>query len=339
MAPMDVSSSPAPDPAGRAAAAEALRGAATVAAAGHLPLDGDGLGSALGLVHALRAAGRPAVAVIGGGVPRNLRFLPGLGDAVRLPDALPFAPDAFVALDGGSLDRFTPLLPLAETARHLVNVDHHVTNTRFGTASWVDPGYAATGLMVLDLIDDLGLPLTPEAALCLYTALVTDTGRFSFANTSPAAHEAAARLLRAGVRPEEVLRRVYRSLPRGRIALTAEVARRLRVTAGGRVAWSEVTLDMCRDAGVVPLDAHDAVEVPLSLEVVEVAILFRQEVDGTHVSLRSTGALDVAQFAAARGGGGHPRAAGFPVAGPPSGCAERVVADVVAAFAAAEARR
>ncbi|MCE9636388.1 MAG: hypothetical protein K8T90_11850 [Planctomycetes bacterium] len=325
------------DPRGRLAVAEALRGARTIAAAGHLPLDGDGIGSALGLVHALRAAGREAVCVIGGPVPRNLTFLPGIADAVRLPGALPFVPDAFVALDGGDEDRFVPMLPLARSARHFLDVDHHVTNKRFGTASWVDANHAATGLMVLGLIDDLGLPLTPDAALCIYVALVTDTGRFSYSNTDPASHEAAARLLRHGVRPDEVLRHVYRSLPRGRLDIAAEVTRRLATSPDGTLAWSEVTLAMCAEAGVAPLDAHDAIEVPLALGGVEVAALFREQERGTaepaatHVSLRSTTTFDVAAFAVARGGGGHRRAAGFTAQESPAAAAARIVPDLQAA--------
>ncbi len=307
---------------------EILRGARSVIAAGHLPLDGDGLGSSLALVHALRAGGCHAVTLLGGDPPRNLRFLPGLEHAVRLPAVPRFVPDVFVALDGSALSRFGAMALVAGTAEHVVNIDHHVTNDGFGTACWVDASYAATGLMVYDLLRDLGLPIGEDAALCIYTALVTDTGRFSFSNTSPEAHEAAADLLRRGVRPDEVLEHVYRSVSPGRLELWAEVQRRLRVACGGRLAWSEITLEMCRNTGVAAGDANDLVEIPLSLEGVEVAAIFREFEESVHVSLRSKGAIDVAAFAAARGGGGHPRAAGFPRSGPVPMVRDGVVAEL-----------
>jgi nanoRNase/pAp phosphatase (c-di-AMP/oligoRNAs hydrolase) len=179
----------------RAAAGAAIAGAQRVVAAGHLPLDGDGLGSALGLVHALRAAGREAVVLLGEEPPRNLRFLPGLDTAVRHPDPLPFQPDLFVALDGGGADRFRDMLPTDGTP--VLNLDHHVTNERFGTLDWVDPGSAATGLMVYELLCDLGLPIDLAAAECLYTTLVTDTGR-SASCASPARSSRGSRRARTG---------------------------------------------------------------------------------------------------------------------------------------------
>ncbi len=337
-APTPHRSAPAADPArdtrvdDRGAVAAALADADDIVLAGHLPLDGDGLGASLALARALSAAGKRAIALIGAPPARNLLFLPGVDEAATLEQPLPFEPQVFVALDGGSLDRFGTMGSVAQSAGQLINIDHHVTNTHFGDVNWVDASYAATGLMAFDLIRDLGLPLDHDTALSIYTAIVTDTGRFSFSNTSPRVHEAAAELLRLGVEPSYVLRRVYRSLPRSRLRLQEELLRRLGTSTDGRVAWTEVSLEMCRTAGINPTDAANAADIPTSLEGVDVAAVFREREDGIHVSLRSPGVVNVAHFAVARGGGGHPRAAGFTSHEPLDATRERVVAELTAAL-------
>ncbi|MCG3133494.1 MAG: Bifunctional oligoribonuclease and PAP phosphatase NrnA [Planctomycetes bacterium] len=331
----DADARPDPDDAGRAEVVRALGAARRIVCAGHLPLDGDGLGSALALAACLRDAGRDAVCLLGAEPPRNLRFLPGLDRALRMSDPLPFAPDLFVALDGSDLARFGPMADVARRAGRVAVIDHHVTNARFGDANFVSPAWAATGMMTDAVIRDLRLPFGRDAALCLYVALVTDTGRFSYSNTSPAAHEAAARYLALGVRPERVLRHVWRSQQPGRLALWSEGARRTRLAADGRLGWTVLTREMCERAGVDAEDVHDLVEIPMSLEGVEVAVLFRETTDGLHVSLRSDSDFDVAAFASARGGGGHRRAAGFSLSVPIGEAEERIPAELTREMARA----
>lgn len=304
---------------GRRAALSALRSARRVVAIPHAPVDGDGLGSALALQHALRATGRESVVVVPATIATKYRFLPGAEEVLPFDAELPFRPDLYVALDGNSRDRFGQALPTRPTVPCLV-VDHHTTGNepsrRFAAVEWIDPAYAATGLMVHELLRELAMPIGPEAALCLYTTLVTDTGRFSYANTTPEVHRAAAALIELGARPEVVLEHVYRGLTRGQILLRADVAASLETENDGRLAWTRVTPQMCARRGVTPSDAHDLVEIAASLRGVRLSALFREREGAVHVSLRSPGEIDVAAIARRFGGGGHARAAGFRLAAP-----------------------
>lgn len=299
---------PAAGPPPRDRVAEAVRRAAAVVAVPHRPLDGDGLGSALGLCHALRTGGKQAAVAIPAGLPDKLGFLPGAAEVVTDLARLPFEPDLVVALDANQRSRFGTMLP---EGVEVAVVDHHVGHGDFGDIRWLEPSYAATGAMVFELVGTLGLPLDAAAAQCLYTALVSDTGRFSYPNTTSAVHRAAASLLDSGARPEPVLRNLIRGLSHGQLLLRADVALALGTSADGRVAWSHVSLDMCRRRGVEPTQARDLVEITAGLRDVELSALFRERTDGIHVSLRSSGNVDCAALAARHGGGGHARAAGF----------------------------
>jgi phosphoesterase RecJ-like protein len=167
----------------------------------HVRPDGDALGSMLAVAHALRAGGRPGrprvIASFGDQpfeIPEILRFLPGL-DLLSPPGYYPERPRLMVTFDVGSIDRLGLLAPNASRADELIVVDHHASNTRFGTVHLIDPDAAATAVLAWHLISALGRELTREIAFGLYAGLVTDTGSFKYSSTSPAVHELAARLL------------------------------------------------------------------------------------------------------------------------------------------------
>jgi len=322
----------------RAAAAAALRGARRVLCTAHEPVDGDGAGSALGFARGLRLLGREAVAVFPAPLPPHLRFLPGAAEAgvasaAGLPPGVP-EPDLVVVFDTASAHRLGALLPVALRAAALVVVDHHASHEDFGTVCWVDPSYAAAGAMAFDLLADLGVRLDREAALCLYTALVADTGGFSFSNTDPRSHRMAAACLEAGARPEEVTAALYRTRTPGSWRLEAEAIERMRTSPDGAVAWTSVTRDMFRRHRTGPEEMHDLVGIPVSLGPTRVGVLFEERVDvpGTRVSLRSRCALGVHRVAARFGGGGHPRAAGCSHPGNLEEAERAVLAEVEAAL-------
>ena len=177
-----------------ARAADAIRSIprGVVALACHINPDGDALGSMLGLHHALRAAGIPSIASFSEPfvVAPHYRELPGL-ELLSPPDRFPHDPAVMVTFDSGTLGRLGDLEAPAKAAGELIVIDHHVSNQRYGTINVIDPKAAASGVLVRRLIEQLQLPLTRDSAVCLYTALVCDTGRFQYESTTPAVFELA----------------------------------------------------------------------------------------------------------------------------------------------------
>jgi phosphoesterase RecJ-like protein len=329
-------SAPAPPPAPQfVAGLKRLVGACRSALiSSHLPLDGDAVGSELGLQRVLRALhpGKRIEVLNEGPVPEVFRFLPGADEArVLAKDDRPDA-DLLITVDCGNLDRFGALLERLPRSVPIVNIDHHGSNPGYGSLHWIDAGAPAVGEMILRLARALGAPLDAGAALPLYVALVTDTGRFSYSNTDPRCHEAAAELLRTGIDPALVSRHVFRSKPFPLLRLEAEVALRVRFERGGTLAWSKVLLEDYAKHGLDEHEAQDLVDIPRSVRGVEVAALFR-EVEGgkAKVSLRSETDFDVARFAVAKGGGGHPRAAGFTAKGRVEDVERQVIAELARA--------
>jgi phosphoesterase RecJ-like protein len=305
---------------GIAAIAEHLRGADRVLLTGHVPLDGDGLGSALGLCRSLRLAGRRAHVVTEAPVPSHLRWLPGASDVVIAgpgafgSDARLADPQALYCFDSGDTLRLgVPHRELPRSAL-VVNVDHHVTNTRYGHLNWVEEDAPSVGEMVFRLVRRAGLPVDRDVALPLYLSLVEDTGRFSYSNTSPAALRAAADLVEAGADPETITNHLYRNEDLGTMRLRARCVERLETGADGRLAHTYVTWADLEELRLLEGEqGREMVEVAIGLEGSEVGVLFRglRRGEGTKVSLRSKTDFDVAAIATAHGGGGHRKAAGF----------------------------
>lgn len=299
----------------------AIDGAAEVCLACHVCPDGDALGSMLAFAQALRAQGRPFTASFGDAfvVPRILRFLPGL-DLLTDPADYPAEPDVMITFDAASSDRLGSLAANAGKARELIVIDHHASNTRFGTTHLVDPGAAATAVITEELVSRIGAPLTHDIALCLYVGLVTDTGSFKYASTTPRVHTLAARLLATGVRPERVSREVWDRAPFGYLPVLSAALGRARLepdVAGGLgMVWTTVTRADRAGPGL-PYDLLEGViDVVRRTEEAEVAVVFKEDDEGVwQVSARSNGRIDVGMACVAFGGGGHPTAAGFTLHG------------------------
>src|SRR5215470_10974134 len=191
-------------------AATAVAGAGSVALACHVNPDGDALGSMLGLFHVLRASGRDVVASFPPPfvVAPHYRELPGL-DLLTKPEDFPAEPDVMVTFDCGSLGRLGDLEPAAKAARELIVLDHHVSNTRYGTLNVIDPDAAASGVLVRRLVHELGLHLNDPAAVALYAALVCDTGRFQYDTTSPRVFDLARELVEYDVPVSRLSRQLF----------------------------------------------------------------------------------------------------------------------------------
>ena len=291
----------------------ALRAAPSVAVIAHVNPEGDAIGSTLAAALALRDAGKATGAYNADSLPPGLGHLPGVSDLRReLPRDPTFA--CFLVVDTSDLDRTGGLLDGRRRDALVLNVDHHSGNTRFGDANWVEPTASSAGEMVYRLLREGGFPLSEAVAANLYAAILTDTGGFQHGNTTAESLRVAAALVEAGAAPEEIGRglRAHRSL--GEWRLLGEVLAGLQTGLGGRLAWIEVSCAARRRAGVGLEVTEDFIEYPRNLAGVEIAMAFKEvSTDEVRVSLRSYGAVDVADLAGAFGGGGHRNAAGCTV--------------------------
>ncbi len=293
-----------------------LRSVRRVLVSGHVRSDADALGSQLAFARALRKLRKTAHVVCDHGVLPELRFLPGTHQVGRGPADLRPPYDAVVTFDSGAwsrLERIAHALPRPEI--FVVNVDHHASNDRFGDLNWVDDRYSSSAEMAWELIRSLGVKPDRQIATCIYTGIVTDTGRFSFSNTSAETHRRAAELLELGIRPAEIYRALYRQKTPSHLRFLSECIARIRTSGDGRVAWVSLPRDMQERAGFEIGDTQEYVDLVKSLRGVRVALLFR-ELDGrVKISFRTEG-VDGIALAAPWGGGGHRRASGATVEGP-----------------------
>lgn len=287
---------------------EAIEASRRVLLFAHVYPDGDVLGSQLGLGLALRTAGRAVAFACAHAVPEPFGFLPGAGD-VQQWKAGQDGYDLVVTLDCPDPGRLGGLLEGARgPGARVLNVDHHGDNRRYGDVNWVDTTAAATGEMVFDLVEAARLPLTPEVAVNLYTAIVTDTGSFRYSNTTAKTFRTAARLLEHGVDPARVATAVYETRELGGLRLLGALLQQVEADPGGELAW--LVIDRAQMASPDLPEGEEFVNYPRSLRTAKVAVLFRELPDAVKVSLRAKGDVNVARIAARLGGGGHPNAAG-----------------------------
>ncbi len=312
-------------PAGRRADIERLlaelASGQTVALSTHINSDGDGCGSEAALAGLLAQRGITAYIVNPTPWPAMFRYLleeGGIDDrSAKGPKALAAA-DRLIVLDISDVKR---LGVLADAVRALPKpplvIDHHLPGDEPpGTLHVTDTTACATGELVFDVSQVMGADLTPAIATAIYTAMLTDTGGFRFANTSPRCHAVAAALLQVGVDPEAMYRRIYASVPRGRLSLIRDALATLEVDAEHGIAWVDIEAGLLERYAVSAEDLDGVAEYPRSIEGTQLALLFRDLGHGkVKVSFRSVGSVDSNALARRFGGGGHARASGALIAG------------------------
>jgi phosphoesterase RecJ-like protein len=278
--------------------------------------DGDALGSLLGMHHVLGQLGKDSVMFLAAKefpLPIEYRFLP-------LEEVFHEAPAdvvdrVLIFLDCGNIDRM-PVEFLQREGAHVLNIDHHHDNTRFGSVNLVDVAASSTAEIVFDLIEPLGAELTPEIASALYVGLITDTGCFMYENTNARTHRIAAELIEAGVDVDDTYRRLYERVPREKLRLLARALEKIEIVSGGALAITCITADDYKETGAGEELTEGIIDHVRSIEGPLVAAVIRDQVAGGRaarkVSLRATdGSVDVSAIAREQGGGGHTRAAGF----------------------------
>jgi phosphoesterase RecJ-like protein len=287
--------------------------------------DGDSLGCCLALFGALRAVGKDVKVFALAPVARMFRFLPHTDKIIYTADLPPGLPDVVIVADSGSFQRLgreyaaqlsgRGVGPRANEKAHactLINIDHHVGNERFGDINLVDPACAACGELFYHLLRQLRLPFTVDVAVNIYASIMTDTGRFSYANTNRETFRIASELIALGVDPYEVVDRVYNTRTPEQIRLLARILETMTVVEPLNYFYCVVTQAMLAETRTEMSDTEGVVDLLKTVADFDLCFLLKEEKDGcVKVSARSNDRFDVNTFARRFGGGGHPAAAGF----------------------------
>jgi len=277
----------------------------------HVTPDGDALGSALGLYWALVEMGKDVRVACADPAPDMFDFLPGIEQVGRQK---PAADELLLLLDASDLLRLGSLYDAAlYKDRPIVNIDHHVTNVRFGTVNWVEPGAASTAEIITELVGALGVPFDTRVATCLLTGMTTDTLGFRTSSTSPALMETAAALMRAGASLSEIIERSFNTRELSDLRLQGQVLAALQVEDG--LIWSDCTLQMRREAGSTENGSSGLANLLLSVRGAKAAVMFIEKEHGkVELSFRARPGQNISGVAFGLGGGGHPQAAGCTLA-------------------------
>jgi bifunctional oligoribonuclease and PAP phosphatase NrnA len=287
--------------------------------------DGDAVGSSLALATYLQRLGKDVTIYFHDPVPELYTFLP-LADSVvhAIPDR--HFEICFV-LDVGEFRRAGEELAQFRKVGKFINIDHHLLCDTFGAINLIDAEAAATGILVYRIIKGAGHVIDYETALCIYTAVITDTGSFRYSNANKEAFTVAGELVELGINAWSISEKLYESQPRKRLELLALALSTLTVSPRGDVACVTVTLDMYEKTGATAELTDGFVNYPRSIRGVEVAVFFREIKPGLFkAGFRSKGKVNVSALAAELGGGGHHNAAGCNVAGSLEEVRQRVFA-------------
>jgi bifunctional oligoribonuclease and PAP phosphatase NrnA len=298
------------------AVADAIRGHDRFLLVTHENPDGDALGSILATKLALDQLGKDSVMYLYGDapLPAEYGFMPLAELRRRLPEDQ--RERVLLAVDCANESRLGPEPEPLTTARLVIDIDHHHDNTRFGTVNLIVPTASSTGEVLRDVFAELGVELTPEIAEALYIALVTDTGRFQYSNTTPKSLRLAAELVEAGADVHRIFRGVYETVQFAKLKLLARALERAQIYDGGRLVVSYLLRSDFTDIGAAEAYSEGIIDYLRAVEGADMAALIREppRSDGParRVSLRaSTDELDVSAIARKSGGGGHRQASGF----------------------------
>ena len=293
-------------------AAAAIASAPTLALACHHTPDGDALGSMLALHHLALANGKASVASWPEPFPvaPHYEFLPGL-DLASKPSDFPTDPELMVTFDCGSIGRLAELGEPARRARELIVVDHHATNDGYGTINLIDPDAAASAVVVRRLLDRLGWALSRDAAECLYTGLVCDTGRFQYDVTTPDVFTLARELSTFDLPIAAMNRQLFEEHRLAYLRLAGMALQRAVYDGERRFVATWVTADDLAEFGVGLDETEGLIDLLRRTTEADVSCVLKETPDGTKVSLRAVNEFDVGQIAIAFGGGGHKASSGF----------------------------
>jgi phosphoesterase RecJ-like protein len=291
-----------------------LKESSKIAVIAHMQPDGDTIGSCLALADSLRAAGKSAALFCQDTPPATLRFLQGLED-FKQQDNSGGGFDLAVAVDCSDRERMGSCSSVFDNSRQTMNIDHHISNTKYAGINYVDPKAAATGEIIYRIAVRLAGQVSRHAAEALYTAVNTDSGSFSFSSTTSDTYRIAADLLDCGINVEKINTCLYKSNRAERIRILARALSTLAFYGNGKIAVMTISREDILAAGADDSDTENIVNYAKDIVGVELGLLLKEVPDGTvKISFRSKDIIDASKLAAQFGGGGHKKAAGASIA-------------------------
>lgn len=276
----------------------------------HINLEGDALGAELAVARLLKNLGKKVVVVDQDRVPKEYRFLPDLALIRRTCTDVSY--DAAVIVDCSDLSRLGRVARLIKKDKPIINIDHHISNTRFGSINWVESNASCACEMIYFLFKELGVKIKKEEALLLYTGILTDTGSFKYATTSALTHQIASDLVKKGLDVYGIQRHLYESMDFSMVKSFGKIIETLATDRSGKITWLVMKDSVIRKSPALADQTDTVIHFARAVAGAEVALLFKEVKPGREirVNLRSTGKADVNKLAQVFGGGGHRMASG-----------------------------
>lgn len=291
-----------------------LKGAEFVLIFPHLQMDGDALGSSAALCAALRKQGKKADILIEDKIPDNIKFLD-KGYCISISDFQEYEADVSIAVDCSDRMRIEKRQDAFRKGKRTAMLDHHATTQPFADFNYVDSQSSSTGEIVFLLLKEMGMDLDAEIAEALYAAIVTDTGRFTYSNTTPETHLVVAELFKTGMDHNRIAVEVYQRKRIEKVKLTCGILDTMEMFHKGKANLAFMTQQMLADTGAYTEETEGIVEELRSIDGVEISAFLKEEAGKVKVTMRSKMQADVSQIAESFGGGGHTKAAGCIIPG------------------------
>ncbi len=291
----------------------------------HRNMEGDAIGSMLAMAELLKRAGKKVILFPPEDMPDTYKFLPGAAKVKLMSNIKDIDYDVACLLDCTDIERIGSVKVGICLTRPILNIDHHISNTYFGSINWVEPNMSSSGEQIYHLFRKMSIPINKRVALYIYIAMLTDTGSFRYSNTTADTHRIIAELMQYGIDAVDIYRKVYEGVPRSSLTLLASALSTLDTAKNGEIAWVHVSKAMLSSHKAGIEETQDFVNFPRSIKGVKIALAFREARKGlVKVSLRSNEGVDVNRLAKQFNGGGHSSASGCVLKGTISG-AEKIV--------------
>lgn len=298
----------------------------------HINLEGDALGSELAFYRLLKSMGKSATILNADDLPYGYEFLADTNKIRRLRKTIKDIKfDCLVVLDCSDLGRCGGVSKLNSHHKPILNIDHHISNQRFGDINWVDAHASSVCEMIYQLYKKLDLPLNREIAMFLYVGMLTDTGGFRYPNTTILTHKIVAQLMKYELDISQIYKNVYENIPFPDMKLLSEILPTIRRQANGKIAWLQIRSNLLKNKRISFDLTEHLLNFARAIKDVEVAVLFKENLYGKFgvgVNLRSRGKVDVNRIASFFGGGGHRTASGCTIPGKIGEVRKKVLAKI-----------